>query len=81
MKIDISTTIKQDDFIQGFKNGFSQIESKYGWRCPQCGEYTYDFVIETFSQYNRDPILRETVITRSIEISNESWLCEGCKKK
>jgi hypothetical protein len=80
MKIDISTVIKQDDFIQGFKNGFSQIEAKYGWTCPQCGEYVNDSVIETFSHYNRDNLLRETVITRSLELKNDNWLCNKCKR-
>jgi rubredoxin len=80
MKVDISTVIKQDDFIQGFKNGFSQIEAKYGWICPKCGEYVFNFVIETFSHYNRDPAFRDTVITRSIEMP-ESWVCEDCKKR
>lgn len=80
MKIDISTVIRQDDFIQGFKNGYSQIEATYGWTCPLCGEYVTDFAIETFSHYNRDNLLRETIITRSLEIENDDWTCDRCRK-
>ena len=81
MKVDISTVIKQDDFIQGFKNGFSQIEAKSGGgTCTKDGEYFNDSVIETFSHYNRDNLLRETVITRSLELKMTTGSVKSVKR-
>ena len=81
MKIDISTVIRQDDFIQGYTKGSMTLESKFGWKCPQCGEYVHDYVMETFSHLN-DMRERVTIINRSMELKNDGtdWLCDECKK-
>jgi hypothetical protein len=79
VKIDISTVIKQDDFVLGFNHGSMTIESKYGWICPGCGEYIHDFIKEVFSFYN-NMAHREVVITRNWELP-EDWLCDECRGK
>lgn len=80
MKLNISTVLRQDDFIRGYTKGTMTIESEYGWHCPICGEYTKEFVQETFSHYNS---IRErtTVINRVLTLHNDGndWLCDDCK--
>jgi hypothetical protein len=80
MKLDISTSVSEDVQRQSWEQGYMTLESKYGWHCPLCGEYTEEFVMETFAHY-RDIREYKTIITRTLTLHNdgEDWFCPGCR--
>lgn len=78
MKLYIITAMRQDDFVQSFKEGHVTVESEYRWQCPKCGRFENDFIPETISHLS-EMKQRLTIINRTLEIPNkDNWLCSKC---